>query len=564
MRTFVAAIGLILVEFAMANPFDVLFEGGTVVDGTGAPPSRADVGIRDGRIVAIGDLDPADAIEVVDIESLVLAPGFIDVHSHADAALRDPVHAGIVGFLHQGVTTAVFGVDGAMHPGTMRDYVVLAEDGGVGLNFMAYAGHNGIRRDVMGYARRSPTPDELARMADMVEEAMENGAVGLSSGLMYQPGSFAETDELVALAKVVKAYGGRYDSHVRDPANELLASHQEALDIAEAAGIAAHPTHVKAVGGKNFGKGQALVELYQKRIDAGLDVTIDVYPYDGAATSRLVGLLRPADDPIGLPLYDRIQALQSGRAPSTEIPQLIEDLVMYWRTIEPGTDVYREAKLKTEDPPDGAYSWVETVGYQSMRVVVSHDEAKVGEMLRDLALVHEVTPFELVRRMVVEEGGHAMVTLGAIQELEVQLLLKQPWTMVASDGAEVDPQHPRGRGTFPRVLGRYVREWGVMTLEDAVFKMTGLPADYLKLGDRGVVRVDAVADLTVFDPERVIDRATWEEPERYSEGIVHVLIGGRFALRDGEVEAARHGRFIPFQGNGGSSPGCDVRPGRGG
>ena len=564
MRLFVAAIGLILVEFAMADPFDVLFEGGTVVDGTGAPPFRADVGIRDGRIVAVGDLDSADAIEVVDIESLVLAPGFIDVHSHADGALRDPAHAGIDGFLRQGVTTAVFGVDGSMHPGTMRDYVVLAEDGGIGLNFMAYAGHNGIRSDVMGYARRVPTPDELASMAELVEEAMENGAVGLSSGLMYQPGSFAETEELVALARVVKAYGGRYDSHVRDPANALLASHKEALDIAEAAGIAAHPTHVKAVGGKNFGKGEALVELYQERIDAGLDVTIDIYPYDGAATSRLVALLRPADDPVGLPLYDRIRALQSGRAPTSAIPQLIEDLVAYWRAVEPGTDAYREAKLNTEAPPDGAYSWIETVGYQSMRVVVSHDAAKVGEMLPDLALSHEVMPFEFIRRMVVEEGGHAMVTLGAIREHEVQLLLKQPWTMVASDGVEVDPEHPRGRGTFPRVLGRYVREWGVLSLEEAVFKMTGLPADYLNLADRGVVRIDTVADLTVFDPERVIDRATWEEPGRYSEGIVHVLIGGRFALRDGEVEATRHGRFIPFQGRGTDSPDRDVRPGPGG
>lgn len=546
MRAFVLATCLMLADFSVANTFDVLFEGGTVVDGTGAPAIRADVGVRDGRIVAVGDLDSTDALEVIDVASLVLTPGFIDVHSHADAALRDPAHAGIAGFLRQGVTTAVFGVDGSMHPGTMRDYAALAEDGGVGINFMAYVGHNGIRRDVMGYARRPPTSDELATMAGLVEEAMEMGAVGLSSGLMYQPGTFAETSELVALAKVVEPYGGRYDSHVRDPANELLASHNEALDIAEAAGIAAHPTHVKAVGGKNFGKGRALVDLFQRRIDAGLDVTIDIYPYDGAATSRLVALLRPADDPIGLPLYDRIVALQTGRAPMSAIPQLIQDLIVYWRAVEPGTERYAEAKLNTENPADGAYSWVQTVGYQSMRIVVSQDQEAVGEMLPDLAARHGVSPFELIRRMVVAEGGNAMVTLGAIRESEVQLLLIQPWTMVASDGAEIDPEHPRGRGTFPRVLGRYVREWGVLTLEDAVFKMTGLPARYLKLADRGVVRIGAVADLTVFDPERIIDHSTWEEPGRYAEGVVHVLIGGQFAVRDGEVAPSRYGRFVRF------------------
>ena len=534
-----------------AAEFDLLFENATVVDGTGAPAFVADVAIADGRIAAlsaIGALDRGAADEVVDVAGLVLAPGFIDVHSHADAALADPATAGVTGFLHQGVTTAVFGVDGSLEHSRLRQYIDIAADGGAGINFMAYAGHNSIRREVMGMARRAPNAEELAAMRELVDEAMRMGAVGLSSGLMYQPGTFAETAELIALAQVVQPYGGRYDSHVRDPANNLLASHAEAMDIARAAGVAAHPAHVKAVGGKNFELGAALVQLFQSRVDAGQDVTVDLYPYDGAATQSMVSLLRPGDDPDGLALHQRIRALLAGTAPASAVPQVIADLVTYLTALEPGSDAYEQAVINTERPPSGDYSWIATVGYQSMRVVVSDDPDDVGHMLPALAARRGVEPFELVRRLVANQGGTPYVTLGAIREADVRHMLTQPWAMVASDGEELSPSHPRGRGTFPRVLGRYVREWGVLTLPEAIHKITGLPARYLNLVDRGRVRPGYVADLTIFDPETIIDHATWADPTQYAEGVMHVLIAGQFAVRNTVVGTDRWGRFIRFDG----------------
>jgi N-acyl-D-aspartate/D-glutamate deacylase len=196
---------------------------------------------------------------------------------------------------------------------------------------------------------------------------------------------------------------------------------------------------------------------------------------------------------------------------------------------------------------EGVFSWIDTVGYQSMRIVVSAREEYEGRMVAELAADLDISPFELFRRLAVEEGPAAVVTLGAIREEDLRAILKQPWAMIASDGEELAPSHPRGRGTFARVLGRYVREWGVLTLEEAVHKMSGLPASYLQLPDRGVIREGAVADIVVFDPKRIIDRATWSEPARHAEGVVHVLIGGEFVLRDEALTGSRAGRYIPFR-----------------
>ena len=543
MRT-VIALALIITSSASAA-FDLVLKGGIVVDGTGQAPYQADIGISGDKITAIGDLDRTSA-QVIDVSGLVVAPGFIDVHSHADGALRNPETAGIPGFLKQGVTTAVFGVDGFMNNETLEQYIALAEQGGIGLNFMSYIGHNSIRQLTMGDAARPPTDAELASMQAMVVEGMQLGAIGLSSGLMYLPGNFAATEELIALAQMVAPFGGRYDSHIRNPADDLLGSHREALQIAAAAGIAAHPAHVKAVGAKNFGLGHELVRVFQDAIGAGQNVTIDVYPYDGASTRPMIALLYPGDDPLGRALFQKMQDIETGAAPPSEIPALIGELLSYWGDLKPESNVYAQAVTNTEQPREGQYSWVETVGYQSMRVVVSTSEQAVGRMLPELAEARGLTPFELIRQMVVAEQGVPIVTLGAIQEEDVRLLMKQPWAMIASDGEEVDPLHPRGRGTFPRVLGRYVREWQVFSLEEAVHKMTALPARYLKLADRGVLAKGMVADITVFDAARIVDHASWEEPGLFAEGVIHVLMAGRFALQDEEPAPVRLGRFIPF------------------
>ncbi|MDO8863206.1 amidohydrolase family protein [Haliea sp. E1-2-M8] len=534
---------------AVAEPkqYDLVLANGTVVDGTGSEAYPADLGIEGGRIVAIGKLDSAAAGQVIDVSGKVVAPGFIDVHSHADWALDDPSTASVEGFLRQGVTTSVYGVDGYLDLEHMQRYATLGEQGGMGTNFMAYIGHNAVRREVMELENREPDAAELQRMQDLVKAAMDFGAVGLSTGLMYLPGSYASTEEVVALAKVTAPYGGVYDSHVRDPAKNLLASHQECLDIGLAAGVDPHPGHIKAVGAGNFGKGPAIVRLVEAGIARGQNVTVDLYPYDGAATAPVIALLYPGDDERGKALRQRMAGIMRDEpAAGDTMEQLTQDLRQYWRDTAGQPEVLAQTRAITEEPPEGLYSWVEVVGYQSMRIVVSENEEYEGRMVVDLAEDLGVTPFELYRQLIVAEGDNAMVTLGAIQEDDIRIVMRQPWAMISSDGAEVDPEHPRGRGTFPRVLGRYVREWGVLDLEDAVHKMSGLPARYLKLTDRGVLREGAVADIVVFDPETVIDRATWAEPTLYAEGVEHVFINGDAALLHGAITEQRLGRFVPF------------------
>lgn len=535
--------------------FDLVLSNGQVIDGTGAPARIADIGVVDGRIAAIGQLAEAAAAQRVDITGKVVAPGFIDVHSHADAALATPATASIEGFLRQGVTTAVFGVDGFMAYDRLRDLANLAEQGGVGINFLSYIGHNAVRREVMGMDNRPPTADEMSQMQAIVRSAMEFGAAGLSTGLMYLPGSYASTQEVIDLAAVTAPYGALYDSHVRDPANALLDSHRECLDIAQAAGVDAHPGHVKAVGGKNFGKGPAFVDMIQARIDQGQQITVDLYPYDGAATAPVGALLYPGDDPRGNELLARLRQMFTAERVSEEATQaLIADLQQYWNDVADHQDILQNALERTENPPADLYSWVAVVGYQSMRIVVSDTPAYEGRMLTELANELELTPFELMRRITVAEGGKAMVTLGAIQEEDIRVILRQPWAMVSSDGAELEPTHPRGRGTFPRLLGRYAREWGVLSLEEAVHKITGLPASYLKLPDRGVLRAGTVADIVVFDPDTVIDRSTWSEPTLYATGIEKVYIGGNPALQDEVLGSERLGRFIRYRATPGPGP----------
>jgi len=528
--------------------YDLVLVNGTIVDGNGGARFDGDIGINDGRIAAIGDLGKESSVNTLDIKGQVVAPGFIDIHNHADRAFISPESAGIHGYLKQGVTTSVYGVDGEAGLDDLQGFIALADSGGMGTNFMSYIGHNGVRRTVMGFENRAPTDDEMAKMKDIVGQAMELGAIGLSTGLMYQPGSFATTQEVIELAKVTAPYNALYDSHVRDPANNLLESHQECLDIAFAAGVDAHPAHVKAVGGNNFGKGTEIVKLVEAGLARGQHVTVDVYPYDGATTKPVINLLYPANDEKGRELLESLSALMNDEEPQMEIPELIAGLSTYWQDVHEESERYQQAKAITETPPAEIYSWIDVVGYQSMRVVVSEQDAYEGRMVTELAEELGISPFELFRQIIVTEGADAMVTLGAILEEEVRLIMKQPWAMISSDGEELNPGHPRGRGTFPRVLGRYVREWGVLTLEEAIFKMSRLPASYLKMSERGLIREGAVADLVVFDPDTVIDKATWTEPGLYAEGISQVLIAGEFALKDGTPTDQRLGRFIRFTG----------------
>jgi N-acyl-D-aspartate/D-glutamate deacylase len=541
MRRFgLLALVLGLAGCAAPESYDLLIENGTVVDGTGAAPTIADLGITGDRIVAVGDLAKARAATVIDATDFVVAPGFIDIHSHADRALVQPEHRSGEGLIRQGVTTAMFGIDGGYSAATIKELNDELSNPGVPINFAFYVGHNGVREEVMGSAPRHATPEEIEAMRGIVRAGMEDGAYGLSSGLMYLPGLHASTEEVIELAKVVAEYGGVYDSHVRDPANDLLASMEECLTIGREAGIPAHPTHVKAVGGKNFGKGPDFVALIQAARDRGENVTVDQYPYDGAATMPLPGILVP---PMDSPLREHLRVLYERTASPEEQQAAFAKAVAIGQ--EAMSDPAQRAAYRkmAENPPDEVFSWIKSVGYSSFRIVVTGHPGYDGQLITEIAETEGRHPFDVIADLIVEEGAGCKITLGAIMEEDVRAIMREPWTMIASDG-ELGGDHPRGHGTFARVLGRYVREWGVLTLEEAVRKMTSLPAEFLGLENRGRIAPGFMADVVVFDPDTIVDASTWAEPTLYAVGVNHVFTNGVAVLQDGELTGSTPGRRL--------------------
>jgi len=500
--------------------YDVIIENGILVDGTGGARYKSDVGVRGGKIAKIGDLSKAQSPKRIDATDLIVAPGFIDAHSHADRALGNQETAGNEIFVTQGVTTSIFGIDGRSLPEQIKSQIEKFTRQGVGTNYAYFVGHNSIRSAVIGRENRPPTDEEMERMKAMVKEGMELGALGLSTGLMYLPGRFATTEEVIELAKVVAPYDGVYDSHVRDPARNLVSSVKECLDIGVESGSRPHPGHHKAPGKDNWGKAKEIQDMIKELIDRGIDVTVDQYPYDGAATSRLINVLIK---PRGMENENILTALKNPRK-------------------------REQIKEVTENPGPDEYSWVTTVGYNSFRIVVSKEFPEyVGKIISDIAEEEGRDPFSVIVDIVLKEGDKTKITLGACSEDDVRYILTRPWTMISSDGG-LGSGHPRSCGSFTRVLGRYVREWNVLSLEEAVYKMTGLPAKYYKFAETGTLKEGNHADITVFNPETVIERADWENPSELSEGIIHVLVGGAFIFEDGKMTENMNGRFIPFDG----------------
>ena len=508
----------------MPDSFDVLIQGGTVVDGTGGEGRVTDVGISGDRITWIGPATGAVASDTIDATGLVVAPGFVDVHSHTPPALGQAERRLNEGVIRQGVTTVVGGPDGGLTPGEIMDLTTQLEQGGVGTNVAFYVGHNAIRRAVVGRDQRAPSAEELDAMRAMVREGMELGAVGFSTGLMYEPGMFSTTDEVVALAQEVAPYGGIYDSHVRNPVHEFVESDREAIEVGRRAGIPAKIGHLKAVGLHNEGKIDEIIALVEEARDRGYEVVSDQYPYDGAATSTLANLIVFPNVSRGDPRPDVKAALRNRNT---------------------------RARLKqtSENGIDGGFAWLKASGYTSMRITSSTDYPElVGQYLSEIAQQRGVDPFDLVSELIIGAAAPVGITLGAVKEDDVRRLMVQPWNMIASDGEYSDGEtprgHPRSTGTFPRVLGRYVREWGVLTLEQAIYKMTGLPAETVGLADRGRLEEGLAADVTVFDPETIVDRSTWDEPQLFAVGVEHVIVNGVLVLRDGEMTGQAPGRVL--------------------
>ncbi len=499
--------------------WDIVIRGGTVIDGTGEPRFTADVAIRGDRIVAVSaiPLDTQLAKEVIDATGKVISPGFVDIHTHLDPLLTLP---GGESHVRQGVTTALGGPDGTA-PWPLAPYLDRVDEIGVGLNVGFMVGHNTVRREVIGLEDRAPTSAELTRMQDMVVQGMIEGAWGISTGLKYLPGAFAELQELVALSTMVVPYGGFYTSHLRDEGLGLLESVSEALEIGRRAEIPVVLTHHKVVGQPMWGSSSTTLSMVDSARDAGTDAMIDQYPY--TASHSGITILIPA-----------------------------------W-AMEGGTDAFL---IRMEDSvlADSILAGIEfnikyDRGGNDLRRVqfsrVSWDRSLEGKTLYDWAVRDGLEPTPAIGAELVVESvrrGGANGIYHAMDEADVEAIMSHPQTMIGSDGRLValgdGHPHPRWYGTFPRVLGVYVRERGVLELEEAVRKMTSMPAGRIGLPKRGQVETGWFADLVVFDSETIIDRATFQDPHQYPVGVEWVLVNGKIAIEDGVYRDIRSGKVL--------------------
>ncbi|MBU6422699.1 MAG: D-aminoacylase [Chloroflexota bacterium] len=516
----------------------LLLRGGTVVDGTGAAPRRADVLVREGRIAALGsDGSPAAADRVLDVSGMVVAPGAIDIHSHSDERMF--VSSAMESALHQGVTTVVCGnCGGASAPvlglaaseldrdlaryGVERtwtsfgEYAAAVERNGTSINVCSFVGHGTLRMCVMGAEAREATAGELAAMRALLASSLAEGAIGMSTGLIYPPSAYGSTDEIAALASAVRERGGLYASHIRNEGDELLEAVAEGIEIGRRSGVRVQLSHHKASVKRNWGKVHGSTALIERAQADGIDVTADQYPYTASSTGLSVTIPNWAHAGGPLAMCERLR----DAAVRVRIRDEYVETGRNWDAIV----IARAAKH-----PEWSGKSV---------------AALAGEAHRDA--------LEWTCDALIEHDGAIDIVHHSMSEDDVRFVMAKPYVAIGSDSSANAPHgplsfgkpHPRSYGTFPRVLGRYARDEQVVTLEEAVRKMTSLPASRLRLHDRGVVREGAAADLMVFDPARVADRATYQDPHRYPDGIALVLVNGEIALEAGEATPVRAGRFL--------------------
>jgi N-acyl-D-amino-acid deacylase len=488
---------------AQQSQFDVLIRNGRVMDGSGNPWVRADIGIAGSRIAAVGRLGGATAKTVIDAADRLVTPGFIDVHSHAAEGLSRPELRQAQPIIAQGVTTVVINPDGG-GPVDLAAQRLELEKGGIGPNVALLVPHGSVRRAVLGNANRAPTADELQRMVSLVRQGMGQGAFGLSSGLFYTPGSFATTEEVIELAKVAGESGGLYTSHIRDEANYnigVVAAVQEVIRIAEEAKVTGIVSHMKALGPDNWGLSMALTTRIDQARARGVAVFADQYPYEASSTSLRAALL-----PGGLEL------------PASK---------------STGEDQHSATALEATI----ADNMRRRGGAASLQIAsFAPDRTLQGKNLQQIAEARGMSPVAVAIDLM--SRGNVSIVSFNMSEQDIRQIMTRPYTMVSSDGGLLPmgagQPHPRNYGAFARRLAVYVRERQVTTLESAVRSMTSLPATVFGMKNRGVIREGAAADLAIFDPAAIHDRATYTNPHQLAEGMSWVLVNGVPVIADGK------------------------------
>ena len=541
--TAAAALGGALLSAQQPPPFDLLITNARIIDGTGGPSVTGSVGVRDGRIAAVGRV-AGPAARTIDAGGKVLAPGFIDPHSHSDFALLTDGNA--ESKIRQGVTTEVIGESGSVAPqkptaarnwSDFTGYFAAVEKSKISVNLLSYVGLGQVREFVMGDDDREPTPGELAKMTAVVADAMKQGAYGVATGLIYSPNAYAKLPELIALSRPAAAAGGFYASHLRYDGDKLRDGLEEAIAIGENAHLPVHILHIKVTGAKNVGRMKEVIEIVEAAQKRGVEVTADQYPYVASSTGLIQTIPPWAHEGGNARLVARLKDPQT----RARIRKEMDDPNPTWenRLISAGTwHNVQIASLPSRTGMDSGYK-----RFEGWRV---DDAAK--EMGRD--------PYDFVFEMLIANGGSVSCVWFIIDEGDLKLAMRQPWVSIGSDGSALATSgplrtgvpHPRNFGTFSRVLGKYVREEHVISLEQAVHKMSGLTASQLHIADRGLIKERLAADLVIFDPATVADRATFTDPFQYPVGIPTVIVNGRVVLDEGRHTGARPGVIIHGKG----------------
>ncbi|MBA4066702.1 MAG: N-acyl-D-amino acid deacylase [Isosphaera sp.] len=497
---------------------EYVFRNATIHDGSGKPGVKGDVHVKGDTIVAVGRVGKVAGATEVDAAGLVICPGFIDLHTHCDPGLPTKTGRANKNYVAQGCTTVVTGNCGS-GPVDAGKFFKTLEEGGVGTNVIHLAPHNSIRSAAMGNANRPPTAAELKKMEDLVDQAMKDGTWGLSTGLIYNPGTYAKTDEIVALAKAAAKHGGLYASHIRDEGGGLLDALEEAVKIGKESGCRVHVSHIKASGKAAWGKSGdavALIEGFRKK---GAEVTADQYPYVASSTS-----------------------LRATLVPTKYREGSEKEYVARWDDPETGPKLKADVE-KALGGRDGG-----------KRIQVARYAPNPKWQGKNLAAIAEAEGKEAIEIvMEIERKGGAQIVNFGMSEEDVRVYMGRPWVATASDGGVQAPgdtvPHPRSYGTFPRKIGRYAIEDGVVPVEFAVRSATGLPADILKLADRGYLKAGQRADVVVFDPAKFRDVATFDKPHQYAAGVKWVLVNGWAAVKDGTyADGVLGGRVLRWAG----------------
>lgn len=527
---------LLLISACGKEEFDVVIRGGTLYDGSGSAPVVADLAIDGDRIAAVGDLSGHAGRAEIDASGLAVAPGFINMLSWANESLIQDGRS--LSDIRQGVTLEVMGEGNSMGPlnetmrqemvdrqsdiefdvswTTLGEYLQHLEDRGISTNVASFVGAATVRIHEMGYEDRDPTPEELDSMLQLVRDAMQEGAMGVGSSLPYIPAPFASTEELIALAKVAADHDGMYISHIRNEADDIFEALEEFLTIVREAGVRGEIYHLKVSHKRNWDKLDEVVALIEGARTEGLDVTADIYTYHASST--------------GL---------------NYDLPSWVKE----------GDHEERTARLEDPEVRKRVIAETEMIPPEDILLVSFRNEDLrhlTGKTLAEVAEMRGTSPVVTTMDLIVEDDSRIGTVRFTMNEDNIRQKIALPWVSICSDSASLAPEppftnsqpHPRAYGSFARLLGKYVREEGIITLEEAIHRLTGLPASNLELAGRGTLAPDYFADVVVFDPETVIDRATFEEPHQLATGVVHVFVNGEQVLRDGEHTGATPGRFV--------------------